>query len=314
MSPAGINPAARSSNQIVFYMSAETSSKRPLTQLNFEIEQVETDVARLETERASVARTARQASRRLRFLGLARWTRRPTASFEFWPVFLMILGPGLAGVLMFILVDLILNSAAIAVLGFLAGLLGGAALFGSLLYRPPNAVLPAAIAEAESHLKLAEARLKEKVERITEAKQRLQRLVDERRDQIASGKLQKAALLQRHWKKMQGAEWDDFVVEVCRTLGAKVDRIARIAADDANFIADFGPRRVAVLTQVDEQNATSATIHKAIDARDRHRCDSCAVILNRRFTGAAQEFAHRNGCAPIGSAEFPDFALGKINL
>ena len=41
-------------------------------------------------------------------------------------------------------------------------------------------------------------------------------------------------------------------------------------------------------------------------------CDSCAVVVNRRFTGAAQDFAQRNGCAAIGAGEFPDFVLGKI--
>jgi HJR/Mrr/RecB family endonuclease len=158
-----------------------------------------------------------------------------------------------------------------------------------------------------------EARLKEKVERITETKQRLERLVHERRDQIASGKLQKAALLQRNWKSMRDTEWEDFVVEVCRTLGATVERIGR-SGDGANLIADFAPRRVAVLTQGEAHNVSSETIRLALTAREREHCDSCAVIINRRFTGAAQDFAQRNGCAAIGSSEFPDFVMGKIEL
>ena len=293
-------------------MSTEVSSKRPLTQLNFDIEQAEAEASRLESERRAIAKDAARARRQLRYLQLAQRTRKPTASVEMWPIMLLVFGSGVVAVLTFILVHLIFDSFGIACLGLLVGAAAGAGLFASLLYRPADALLPTAIAEAESHAKLAEARLKEKVERITETKQRLQRLVDERRDQIASGKLQKAALLQRNWKSMRNSEWQDFVVEVCRTLGAKVDRVAHV--DDATLIADFGSRRVAVLTRGDDHNVSSATIHQAIAARDRHHSDSCAVIINRRFTGAAQDFAQRNNCTAIGTGEFPDFVMGKIEI
>jgi hypothetical protein len=293
-------------------MSTEVSSKRPLTQLNFDIEQAEAEASRLESERRAIAKDAARARRQLRYLQLAQRTRKPTASFEMWPIILLVFGSGVVAVLTFIVVHFIFDSFGIAFLGLLAGALAGAGLFASLLYRPADALLPTAIAEAESHAKLANARLKEKVERITETKQRLQRLVDERRDQIASGKLQKAALLQRNWKSMRDSEWHDFVVEVCRTLGAKVDRVAHV--DDATLIADFGSRRVAVLTRGDDHNVSSATIHQAIAARDRHHSDSCAVIINRRFTGAAQDFAQRNNCTAIGTGEFPDFVMGKIEI
>ena len=291
----------------------DATSKRPLTQLNHEIEALEVDIARLEAERKAVTKDASRAKWRMRYLRSARSARKPAASFEMWPTMLLLVGSGVVGVVTFVIIHIIFDSLSMAMLGLLLGIAGGAAWFASLLYRPPDAVLTAAIAEAESHIRLVEARLKEKVERITETKQQLQRLVDERRDQIASGKLQKAALLQRNWKAMRDAEWDDYVVEVCRTLGAKVDRIGGTAGD-ANLIVDFGPPRVAVLTQAGDQNVSSATIHQALDSRDRHHCDSCAVIINRRFTGAAQDFAQRNGCTAIGAGEFPDFVMGKIEL
>jgi HJR/Mrr/RecB family endonuclease len=295
-------------------MPVETPSKRPLTQLNFEIEEAEAEAARLEMDRASIARIASRASRRLQFLRLARWVRSPTASIEFWPIVLLTVGSGVVAVLLFILMHLVFDSVSLALLGLLVGLAGSAALFATLLYKPPNALLRSTIAEADSNLRLLEARLKEKVERITETKTRLNRLLEERRDQIASGKLQRAALLQRKWKTMQETEWQDFVVEVCRTLGAKVERVGRAGSDDANLIADFGSRRVAILTEAKEHNVNSATIQLALAANARHNADSCAVIINRRFTGAAQDFAQRNGCTAVGTGEFPDFVLGKLEL
>jgi hypothetical protein len=293
---------------------AQTISTRPLTQLNYEIEEAEAEEHRLEADRAAATRMASKASRRLKYLGLARWVRKPTAEFEFWPIVLLTAGSGVSAVVMFILTHLVFDSFSTAFLGLLIGLALGAALFAMLLYKPPSNLLPAAIAEADSHLRLLEARLKEKVERITETKTRLNRLLEERRDQIASGKLQKAALLQRKWKTMPETEWQDFVVEVCRTLGAKVERIGRPGGDDANLVADFGSRRVAILTEANDHNVSSATIQLALAAKSRHNADSCAVIINRRFTGAAQDFARHNSCTAIGTGEFPDFVMGKIEL
>lgn len=295
-------------------MTQVTSNKRPLTQLTHEIEQLEGEVARLETERAGVSRDTRKASRQLRYLRAAQSIRRPTSQLNLWPIALLVIGPLLIGFFALVVVNLLINSFAIAFLALLAGAAAGAALFASLLYRPADSLLPAAIAEAESQVRLADARLKEKTERITETKTQLQQLVDERRDQIASGKLQKAALLQRNWKKMGDAEWEDFVVEVCRTLDAKVDRIGRPGSEDANLIADFGTRRVAILTQGEGHNVSSDTVRQALAARGRHHCDNCAVIINRRFTGAAQHFAQLQKCAAIGTAEFPDFVMGKLEI
>jgi hypothetical protein len=295
-------------------MPTETTTKRPLTQLNYEIEETEAEQTRLEADRASIGRMASQATRRLQYLRLADWVRKPTKKFEFWPIVLLTVGSGVVAVLMFILTHLIFGSISIAFLGLLAGLAAGAALFYLLLYSPSNELLTATVSEAESHLQLLHARLKEKVERITETKTRLNRLLEERRDQIASGKLQKAALLQRKWKSMQENEWQDFVVEVCRTLGAKVERIGRAGGDDANLIADFGSRRVALLTEAKDHNVSSATIQLALKAKTLHSCDSCAVIINRRFTGADQDFDRHNDCTAIGTGEFPDFVMGKIEL
>jgi hypothetical protein len=295
-------------------MPEVSPTQRPLTQLTREIEQVEADVARLETERSAIAREARKAARRLRYLNLARAIRKPAAQLNLWPMMVMFIGPIVMGVIVLVAVHLLTNSYPFAFFGFLLGIVAGVGLFASFMYSPADTVLPAAFSEAESQARLADARLKEKIERLTEAKTRQQKLVDERRDQIASGKLQKAALLQRNWKGMRDAEWEDYVVECCRTLGAKAERTGRAGGEDANLLVNFRARRVAVVTQGDDHNVTSATIQQAIAAKNRLGCDSCAVVINRRFTGAAQDFAQRNGCAAIGASEFPDFVMGKIEL
>jgi hypothetical protein len=292
----------------------EATSKRPLTQLNHDIEQAETELARLEAERKVIAKDVARAKRKLRRLQFAKQLRKPSASIEIWPLLVQIVGPGVVGVFVFVLLHLLFDSFAVALLGLLAGAAAAFAMLSSLLKQPADTLLPAASVEAESQCRLADARIKEKIERITETKDRLQRLFDERRDQIASGKLQKAALLQRNWKTMRNAEWEDFVVEVCRTLGATVERSNSVAGESANLVVDFGSRRVAILTHGAEHVVNSDTIRHALSAREQLGCDSCAVLINRRFTGAAQDFAHRNDCAAIGATEFPDFVLRKVEI
>jgi HJR/Mrr/RecB family endonuclease len=281
-------------------------------QLTREVEQTESEIARLESERSAIVIDVRKAARRLRYLHLAHSIRRPAASFRLWPFAVMLFGPMIIGIACLILINLITGSYPLSFLAFLLGIVAGVGLFASFIYHPPDTLLPAALNEAESQAKLANARLNEKMERLTETKTRLQKLLDEQRDQIASGKLQKAALLQRNWKQMRGTEWEDFVVEVCRTLGAKADRTSHVG--DARLVVDFGDRRVAVLTEGEGQVLSSDTIQRAIAAQKDAHCDSCAVIINRRFTGAAQDFARRNGCAAIGTIEFPDFAMGKVAI
>ncbi len=293
-------------------MSTVTTSQRPLTQLTHEIELLESEAQRLEVERAAIARDVRKSARRSRYLQLAQTARRPVAQFSQWPLAVMFIGPVIVGFIVLVLVNLLTSSFPAAFFGLLVGIVAGVGLFASLLYHPADTLLPTAIDEAAAQQRLARARMQEKLERLAETRSQLQKLVDERRDQIASGKLQKAALLQRNWKKMGDVEWEDFVVEVCRTLGAKVERTGR--TDDANLIVDFNPRRVAVLTQGEKQVVSSDTIQKVVAAQESNRCDGCAVIINRRFTGAAQDFALRRSCAAIGAAEFPDFVLGKIEI
>ena len=227
----------------------------------------------------------------------------------------MLVGPTIVGIFVLIIVNLLTGSYPAAFFGFLLGAVAGAGLFASLIFHPADTVLPAAIDEAESQNRLANARLKEKIERLTETKLQLQKLVDERRDQIASGKLQKAALLQRNWKNMSDPEWEDFVVEVCRTLGAKAERtMPASSGKDANLLVDFGSHRVAVLTQ-----AMITTFRATRSNRSSRPKNGIGLPLAPSSSTAALPVPPRtspSGTAarPSESAEFPDFVMGKLPI
>lgn len=295
-------------------MPNTTSSEKQLAQLNREIEQLEADAKRLEEERATIHRQTRRATRRFRYLSLLRALRAPTAHYHLWPWAVLSVGPILIGVILLILVNLLTGSYPIAFFAFLLGVVTGVGLFATMMYHPPDTLLPAAIAEAEAQSRLDTARLQEKIGRVTETKQQLERLLEERRERIASGKVQRAALLQRDWKNMPASEWEDFVVEVARTLGASVERAKRIDDEGANLIAAFGSRRIAVKTLVAKETIQGTIVQKVIADKTALGCDSCAIITTGRFTGAAQDYASRNGCTLIAREEFPDFALGNVEL
>src|SRR5688572_25884122 len=109
-------------------MSA-TTIKRPLTQLNHEIEELETEASRLNAERATIAKDVARASRRRRYLHLAQVFRRPRDSFELWPMAALIIGPVVVGILLFMILHLLFGVFALALLGLLVGLGAGTVLF-----------------------------------------------------------------------------------------------------------------------------------------------------------------------------------------
>jgi Restriction endonuclease len=295
-------------------MPADTHYEKQLGQLNREIEQLEADAKRLEDERAIINKQARRATRWFGYVKFLRSLRAPAAHFNLWPIAVLSIGPILVGVLFLIVVNLLTGSYPLAVFAFLLGVVAGVGLFATMMYHPADTLLPAAIAEAEAQARLDNARLQEKLGRVTETKQQLERLIEERRERIASGKVQRAALLQRDWKKMPASEWEDYVVEVCRTLGAAAERAKRIDDEGANLIVSFGPRRIAAKTLVVRETIQGTVVQKVLADKATLGCDSCAIITTGRFTGAAQDYASRNGCILVGREEFPDFVLGKVEL
>lgn len=285
-----------------------------LSQLNQSIERLEEQTSRLQQERATADKQASAAARRLAHLRLVRRVRAPTAAFALWPVGLLVVGPLAVGVLLLMAMSLITSSLAASLTVFFGGAVAGAAVFAWLLYRPADAALPAALEHAESEHRLASARMQEAVEGLTVAMEEHTAQLEERRALMASGKVQRAALLQRPWKTMPEAEWEDFVVEVCRTLGYSVDRLPRSTAPDANLLLSRDHRSVAILTRAEEHTVNSTAVQQAVAGKALHGCDRCGVVINRRFTGAAQDFASRQGCTLVGVDEFPDFVMGTLEL
>jgi hypothetical protein len=301
-------------------------------ELNRQIGQLETESVRLRIERSALAKAASRAARRYRYLQFARWIRKPTTSLHLWPLAVLLVGPLIFGMLLAILVGMFAASVSLVITSFIVGALIGAALFVTLVYQPGDAVLIATLPKAEAEWQFARNHHEEILRQVAEVNQQLQKLLDERRQLASSDKLQRAMLLQRNWKAMRGVEWEDFLVEVCRTLGAHVERAPNsaylppgpakpvatgrktIVSPANHLIVTFSPRRIAVAPIAGISPFHPAAAQQTLNELAQHGCDTTAIIINTRLTAGSRELAAHRRCTLIGEDEFPDFVFGKLTL
>ena len=300
--------------------------------LSREIAHLESELARLEIGRTSLAKMVAWLSRRNRYLQLAKAFRGPATSIAAYPLLVLATGPLALGVVAFILLNLLFGFWSLSWLGFLIVSVTALVAFALLLYSPSNAMLPFETSEMEAKLGVEAARLKETVASVTELKARLATLHEHRRALAKSDQLQRAMLLQRNWKSLRSSEWEDYVVEICRTLGANVQRAEKsgvapavpqapasgargvIRREPTTLFVTFSPRRIAVAAVSEVNPFHAAAVRQVIDDLAQKGCDELGIITNARLTAGSKEYARSRRCTLVGEDEFPDFVLGKIPL
>lgn len=300
--------------------------------LNLEIARLEIESARLEVERANAAAKTARLRRRNRYLQLARQFRALAQSVAHFPMLALATGPLACGVVAFVALNLLSASWSVAIAGFLVAAAGCGLALAALLFHPPDALMPSMLSEVEAQLATEQARLSEKATELADVQRRLAALHEQRQQWGKSEKLQRAMLLQRNWKAMRGGEWEDFVVEVCRTLGANVQRgekpVGPVASEEVpakgargvirrmptTMYVTFSPKRFAVAAVSDINPFHAAAVRQVIDLLAGQGCDELGIITNTRLTAGSKEFARSRHCTLIGEEEFPDFVLGRCSL
>lgn len=295
-------------------MPTAICATQQLANLNSDIAQAELESKRLDNEREIIAKDVSRTSRRVRYLHCAKLFRRPANSFDLWNTGVLLVGPAIFGVIFFIVANLLSNSLSLSLIAFASGLTTGAGLVAVLLYHPANSLLePAAIA-SEAKLRLEKARMAENLQQGTEVHERLHRLVEERRQLLISDQLARAHLLQQNWKSMRSDEWEEYLVDVFRALGANPQRTGKCGDQGCDLIVKVGPRRIAVQAKGYYNNVSNKAVQEAVTSKAHYACDDAAVITNSRFTPGAKALARSNNCKLIGEDEFPDFVMGKFEL
>jgi hypothetical protein len=309
-----------------------TSSEFDVATLNREAAQLETEIARREIERTALAKDVARLTRRGRYLKMAQWFRSPADSFAAYPLVVLVCGPLFVGAIALIVFHWLFASWSVAIFGLLIGTIAALGSISALLFRPIDALLPAEIAETEAKRAIETTRLRDVINSLTEVNGRLKTLGEQRHGLAKSDKLQRAMLLQRNWKSMRGAEWEDYVVEVCRTLGANVLRAETSSAAPTapgapatgprgvirraptTLFVTFSPRRIAAAAVSEVNPFHAAALRQVIDELAQKGCDELGIITNARITAGSKEFARSRRCTLIGEEDFPDFVLGKLPL
>ena len=95
-------------------------------------------------------------------------------------------GPLAIGVVTLVVLSMLINSWLLASVGFLIGLVAGAAMLASLLYHPATELLPSALSETDAKLHIETSRLQETVAAVAELNRRLTFLDEQRRELATS--------------------------------------------------------------------------------------------------------------------------------
>lgn len=269
---------------------------------------------RLELERslAEVGSAAAAEHRWLRIRQAQQAIRRPSASFNLWPLGLILVGAVFAGAVAFVTWIIVGGSYAIGFAAFLMGAGVAAATLAWGLFVPGTKELNEIVEHAASRLGAAREAGNRLQAELSDVR-RLLRTDAQALDAIRQSlQFQRETLLQENWKAMRGPEWEDFLVRVFRLLGAEVEPTGTSGDQGVDLIVTLGSRRYAIQAKGYVSAVSNKAVQEAVAGMAYYRCNACAVITNSRFTTGAIELAESNRCRLIGEEDVPALVLGKL--
>jgi len=243
-----------------------------------------------------------------------RQLRSHQASFDLWPLAVLLVGPLVSAGCVFVLVHGLTGHPSVAFAFSVAAAVFASGMLALCLFIPNNAELVKYLDDLERHVKLH----REKHDEIRTRYAAVTKTLDARkqqRDQIlASAAYERKKLLQRNWKAMRDTKWEEYLAEVCRALGAHVELTKTTGDQGVDLVVQFGGRRIAVQAKGYYNSVSNSAVQEAAAGMAHYRCNGCAVMTNSRFTKSAGDLAASNACTLIGETEFPAFVRGEITL
>jgi HJR/Mrr/RecB family endonuclease len=238
-----------------------------------------------------------------------------------WKVGFLVIAAAAVAAVCFLLFINVSVSAALVSCGLSAAFTAAAVY--SLLYFPNDSrltelIVDADIASREAQTQLRNVKANDGL-RIIELElrdlntEKLQLLETIRRE-IESGIRRRAELLQLNWRAMRDNEWENYLVEVFKALGAKAERIGCSGDQGCDLIVEAGTMRIAVQAKGYHNSVGNSAVQEAFAGMHYHGCSMCAVITNSRFTQSAQELAVSTRCVLISEQQIPDFVMGQVEF
>lgn len=258
------------------------------------------------------ASTCRHGSRWLAYYRFLRLLRSPSKSFELWQLGItLVTAAGCAAFAALLLLSGGGSASSLAIGSVLAACMGGGV--ARICFSFPNdVVIESKISTISEALASDRARLVDCRNQTVALRQQLEMLRLKRSQILTSVRYHREELLLKNWKAMRDIEWENYLAEVFRALGGKVEMTNTVGDQGIDIVVDLARRRIAIQAKGYHNPVGNTAVQEAVAGRAHYRCNSCAVITNSRFTKSAQELAASNNCRLIGENEFEDFVRGKI--
>jgi hypothetical protein len=302
-------------------MTQLMSAESQLSSLNRRIDELRRIALRIKRDRRPFQIAAAKASFRLSQLRFRRWLRSPAKTYQLWKVGFLVIGAAAVAAVCFLLFINVSVSAAFVSCGLSAALT--AAAMYPVLYYPTDArltelIVDADIAcrEAETQLRNAKANdgLRDVELELRDLNTEKLELLETVRREIESGIRRRSELLHLNWRAMRDNEWENYLVEVFKALGAKAERIGCSGDQGCDLIVEAGQMRIAVQAKGYHNSVGNSAVQEAFAGMHYHGCNMCAVITNSRFTQSAQELAVSTRCVLISEQQIPDFVMGQVDF
>ena len=194
------------------------------------------------------------------------------------------------------------------------GLVGGGLFCYAILFCPPDDVLVSQVRKQELEMRQARRNIDEIESELKEVTRNLRSFRSKQESVVTSCQYKIETLLEQDWRSLQGVPWEDYLEEVCQTLGYFVETTPRSGDQGVDLVLQKGMKRIAVQAKGYTGNVDNKAVQQVVAGMKVYGCSVCVVITNSRFAPSARTLADANGCVLIDEVNFPDFARGDVYL
>jgi HJR/Mrr/RecB family endonuclease len=119
-------------------------------------------------------------------------------------------------------------------------------------------------------------------------------------------------LLNSDWRSLRGVPFEEFLAEVFRALGYRVETTRASGDQGADLILTKADRRIAVQAKGYGGSVSNSAVQEVHASKSVYHCAEAVAITNSTFTPQAKELAHAVGCRLIDGAGIPALIRGEI--
>lgn len=121
-------------------------------------------------------------------------------------------------------------------------------------------------------------------------------------------------LLQSNYHAMEGWQFEEFLADVFRHLGCRVEETGKSGDQGVDLVVTSNQTRIAVQAKCYGGSVGNAAVQQAMAGKVFYGCHRCAVITNSEFTRSAYELAEVGDCVLIDGNALPSLIRGMLQV